>query len=58
MNSNRMYTYGKYAGSDSQRRSLMASAQRKMSPISGAPPAPNLSSRISPGTVPMKKGMR
>jgi len=55
MHGNRLYTYGKYDGSDSQRRTLMAAAQRKMN----APPAaPNLSSRISPGTVPMKKGMR
>ena len=58
MYKDRLYSYGKFDGADSQRRSLMAAAQRKMSPISGAPPAPNLSSRISPGTVPMKKGMR
>lgn len=58
MYANRLYTYGKYDGSDSQKRALMAAAQRKVGSGSGPAPAPNLSSRISPGTVPMKKGMR
>ena len=54
--------YGRHYGTEGQRTTMLDSARRMMAKQTGVTPevpaAPGLSSRISPGTVPMKKEMR
>ncbi len=52
--------YGRNQGTEGQRSDYLESARRmsKLKPAPDVPAAPGLSSRISPGTVPMKKGLR
>lgn len=57
--------YGRHYGTEGQRTTMLDSARRMMTKQTGVvttppevPAAPGLSSRISPGTVPMKKEMR
>jgi len=57
-------SFGRHRQADPRYTNYLNAAKRGMKPLPapkgpmGPPKAPGLSSRISPGTVPMKKGMR